>query len=257
MSFTVIIKRLGLAVLCIICGYACFKKKKVIRTVSNIRTMVSDDELKSRMDRIIEWVKTCDTKASIMLTLVCLVLSFIFTSDFFIVGFSKIIQSLRVYSDSDGGCDIKDISISGFFSIAFIIGYLYFTFGSIYRLVMVLYSKISESQIEEGLKKSIYKIANFIFRYKPSPKATSDAYMNSLIHFNNIAKMDDFNTFKSAMESSADNENEDLLSQIYINANRCKEKFEDYNAAICWMLCSLPFLLLLLLSLSVFMTYRG
>lgn len=257
MTFTPLIKGLGLATICFICGYVYLKRKKTDKIHNTAEIMVGKDELKSRMDRIIEWVKTCDTKASIMLTLVCLVLSFVFTSDFFIVGFSKIIQSLRLYFDADGGCNIRDISISGSFSIAFFIGYLYFTFGSIYRFVMVLYSKISESQIEEGLNKRVYKFANWLFKYSPSSKSTSDAYMNSLIHFNNIAKMDDFSSFKSAMESSSDNENEDLLSQIYINANRCKEKFDDYNAAIRWMLYSFPFLLLLLISLSLFMTYRG
>ena len=29
---------------------------------------MDENELQNRMDRIIEWVKTCDTKASIMLT---------------------------------------------------------------------------------------------------------------------------------------------------------------------------------------------
>ena len=199
MTFTTLIKGLGLAAVCFICGYVYLKNKKTNKIHNTDKIMVDNEELKSRMDRIIEWVKTCDTKASIMLTLVCLVLSFVFTSDFFIVGFSKIIQSLRIYVDANGDCNIRDLSISGLFSIVFIIGYLYCTLGSIYRLVMVLYSKISESQIEEGLKKSVYKIANCIFRYKPSSKATSDAYMNSLIHFNNIAKMDDFNSFKFIM----------------------------------------------------------
>lgn len=37
---------------------------------------------------------------------------------------------------------------------------------------------------------------------------------------------------------------DDYLSQIYINAKRCKEKFEDYNSAILWMLKSVPFLVL-------------
>ena len=33
---------------------------------------MENEELKSRMDRIIEWVKTCDTKASIMLSVLSL-----------------------------------------------------------------------------------------------------------------------------------------------------------------------------------------
>lgn len=53
---------------------------------------------------------------------------------------------------------------------------------------MVLYSKINESLIEDSLKKVVYKTANFLFKYKPSEKTTSGVYMDSLIHFNNIAK---------------------------------------------------------------------
>lgn len=34
---------------------------------------MENEELKSRMDRIIEWVKTCDTKASIMLSVLFVV----------------------------------------------------------------------------------------------------------------------------------------------------------------------------------------
>lgn len=43
---------------------------------------MENEELKSRMDRIIEWVKTCDTKASIMLSVLSLSVGIIFTSDF-------------------------------------------------------------------------------------------------------------------------------------------------------------------------------
>ena len=220
-------------------------------------TMVNNEELKSRMDRIIDWVKTCDTKASIMLTLVCLVLSFIFTSDFVMVGFSKIIQSLRIYIDSSGTSSIYDISVSGVLAVVCMVLYLYFTLGSIYRLIMVLYSKINESLIEDGLKKAVYKTANFLFKYKPSEKTTSGVYMDSLIHFNNIANKDCFNVFVEAMRVSGENETNDLLSQIYINAIRCQEKFKDYNEAIKWMICSFPFLVCLYICVSIFMTYRG
>lgn len=219
--------------------------------------MVDKEELKSRMDRIIEWVKTCDTKASIMLTLVCLVLSFIFTSDFILTGFSKVIQSLRLYMDAKGDSNIKDISISALVSIICMAGFVYFSLGSVYRLILVLYSKIEETQIENGLKKLVCRCANWLFGYNPSTKTTGDAYTSSLIHFNNIANYDSFAVYKAAMSSSGENEVEDLLSQIYINANRCKEKFNDYNAAIRWMIYSVIFLIPLFISISFFMTYRS
>ena len=254
MTFTTILKGIGLVSVGILCFSAYIKSKK---TTKKIDKMVSNDELKSRMDRIIEWVKTCDTKASIMLTLVCLVMSFIFTSDFILTGFSKIIQSLRLYMDTKGSGSIGDISISALFAVVFMTCYIYYSLGSVYRLIMVLYSKIEESQIESGLRKRVYQCANRLFKYKPSSKTTGDAYLNSLIHFNNIANYDSYEAYKSAMESSENHEQEDLLSQIYINANRCKEKFNDYNAAIRWMIYSILFLIPLFVSISSFMTYRG
>ena len=97
----------------------------------------------------------------------------------------------------------------------------------------------------------------FLFNYTPSNKNTSDAYLNSLIHFHNIAEYKNFNEYKDAMAESDSIEQDDLLSQIYINANRCKEKFNDYNAAIRWMLYSVPFLIPLFMSISIFLTYRS
>lgn len=254
MTFTTLLKGFCFASICVLCIYACFKKNNRYTTMA---TIVDNEELKSRMDRIIDWVKTCDTKASIMLTLVCLVLSFIFTSDFVMVGFSKIIQSFRIYIDFSDTSNIRDISVSGVIAVVSMVFYLYFTLGSIYRLIMVLYSKINESLIEDSLKKVVYKTANFLFKYKPSEKTTSGVYMDSLIHFNNIANKDSFNAFVEAMGVPGENDANDLLSQIYINAIRCQEKFKDYNAAIRWMLYSIPFLIPLFVSISVFMTYRA
>ena len=254
MGISTLFKVIGVASVCILGLYTILKGNK------KEETMADNNEqrltLESKMDRIIEWVKTCDTKASIMLTLLCLILSIIFTSDFVVNGFSKILQSLRLYYDSTGKNDIHDISITGLLAFVSMVLFIYFTLGSGYRFVMVLYSKIQENQIEDGLKKRIYNFLNWLFVYKPSNKETSDAYLNSLIHFHNIANFNSFSDYKKATENQEYDEVEDLHSQIYINANRCTEKFNDYNAAIRWMLYSVPFLLPLYICLSLFLTYR-
>lgn len=217
---------------------------------------MTNDELKSRMDRIIEWVKTCDTKASIMLTLVCLISSFIFTSDFVLNGLIAVVRTWREYK-CENSC-FNDINIPGVLSVASSLLTLYFVFGSIYRFVMVLYSKIDESLIDNNLKKITYKLFNAFFCYSPCSYNLTGIVSDSLIHFNHISKMS-FADFKGKIENNAEgNDNAsnsaDLISQIYINACRCREKFDDYNAAIKWMLYSIPSLVVLFVSLIYFQT---
>lgn len=55
---------------------------------------MDENELQNRMDRIIEWVKTCDTKASIMLTVLSLSVGIFFTSDFVLSSLLKVILTL-------------------------------------------------------------------------------------------------------------------------------------------------------------------
>lgn len=57
---------------------------------------MENEELKSRMDRIIEWVKTCDTKASIMLSILSLSVGIIFTSDFVLGSLKNVIVNTFV-----------------------------------------------------------------------------------------------------------------------------------------------------------------
>ena len=180
---------------------------------------MKNEELKSRMDRVIEWVKTCDTKASIMLTLVCLMASFVFTSDYVLNGMTAIIKSFREYDCTN--YQFSDVCISGIATIIFLLVALYYIAGSIYRFIMVLYSKIDETLDDNSLKKIIYILANKIFLYKPHQYNFSGADTTSLIHFNNISNMA-YANFKSAVTQNAENADEaensdDLISQIYMS----------------------------------------
>lgn len=60
---------------------------------------MDENELQNRMDRIIEWVKTCDTKASIMLTVLSLSVGIFFTSDFVLSSLLKVITNTFVVSN--------------------------------------------------------------------------------------------------------------------------------------------------------------
>ncbi len=207
-------------------------------------------DLETRMDRIIDWVKTCDTKASIMLTLVGLMTSFVFTSDFVLQGIETIVKSVCNYDIKY--FSIHDISISGLLTILFLLLSIYFLFGSIYRLVMVLYSKISEDLSSKEDHSIIFLLFNIVFRYKWHNYDKKDTFQGSLIHFNHISNLD-FEGFKDQIKTYDEKgELEDYLSQIFINAKRCKQKFLDYNSAIKWMLCAIPFIIFFFISLFIF-----
>ena len=190
------------------------------------------------MDRIIDWVKTCDTKASIMLTVVCLFTSFVFTSDFVLNGLHSIVKSFTDYDFKR--LSFSDINLVGLLTILALGFSLYFLFGSIYRFILVVYSKPQESLDNLKDHSCFFKIFNWFFRYKQTANSDMNTTTDSFIHFYHIAQLD-YLTFKSGItENSVEKENEDYLSQIYINALRCKEKFDDFNAAIRWMLYAMP-----------------
>lgn len=202
-------------------------------------------DLESRMDRIIEWVKACDTKASIMLALVSLMLSFVFTSDFVLEGLKDIFSSVSNY-DSD-----NKSSLSGLLTILFLLASVYSLMGSIYRFIMVVYSKPKES-LEEPKKMSlVFRLFNGLFRYQWRNLNDSNTKKNSLIHLNHIASLS-YEQFKKDINSNEYDETDDYLSQIYINSQRCSEKFDDYNSGIRWMLRALPCLIVFFVSLLIY-----
>ena len=214
-----------------------------------ILIVMEKKDLESRMDRIIEWVKTCDTKASIMLTLVGLLVSFVFTSDFVMKGITSIIRSLLDYHPDSKS--ILDLSITGLFTIVTLLLSVYFLLGSIYRLIMVLYSKPKETLCNTNKLFFIFGLFNLVFRYKWKDLNDVDTVKDSFIHFNHISNLS-YQEFLDGMNSETYKENEDLMSQIYINAKRCSEKFSDYNSAIIWMLRSLPCLIIFFLCLILY-----
>lgn len=210
---------------------------------------MDNGELESRMDRIIEWVKACDTKASIVLALVSLMLSFVFTSDFVLEGLKDIFSSVLNY-DSDNK-SILNISLSGLLTILFLLASVYFLMGSIYRFVMVVYSKPQESLDDSKKMSIVFRLFNCLFRYKWRNLHAPNTKKDSLIHLNHIASLS-YEQFKKDINSNEYDETDDYLSQIYINSQRCSEKFDDYNSGIRWMLRALPCLIVFFVSLLIY-----
>ena len=164
-------------------------------------------ELEKRMDRIIDWVKVCDTKTSIMLSVIAVLLTIVFTSDIAVGSISEIVMRMfdRQYCFYDG------INVIGIFSLLLLLITCVTSIVSIVHFVKVLYAKTNEKQFGD------------------------QHFTDSLIHFHHISSID-FDKFMTEIESYSDASwNQDLLSQIHINAKRCNEKFNDYNEGIWWL----------------------
>lgn len=177
-----------------------------------------------RMDRIIEWVKVCDSKTSILMSVVLLVPTFIIGTDWVLSKLEHIISLIvdALNSHGEGFC----FSIVNFIVLLLLLSTITFTIMSFCFFLSVFKAKIKENTYGDDVKKE------------------------SLVHLNNIAGITDFETYKRlTAEETEDDYYEDLLSQTYINAKRCAEKFELYNKGLRWlgfaMICLILFIFML------------
>lgn len=159
--------------------------------------LVSKDDLLARLDRLLNWISSCDTKSSIVIAGVGLFLT-IFTSEH---SFNMLKTILT-----------KTIDHMYVFNVVYLIGFsialLFFAYGS-YCLIRVLVPRLS---------KDLKKIEN--------------TYNDSLYYFESISK----NSFLE-FENKIKNRNEhtdikDILSQIYINSRICTIKYAYYSKGI-------------------------
>lgn len=187
------------------------------------------EEQKERMDRIIEWVKTCDTKTSIMLSLTVLVTSLLIGNDYMLNGLQQILSNIF------GACknpSLYGFSLSATLALTAMLCCLYLVGSSLLHFIRVLSAKTDPKQTRDDLVKT-----------------------DSLIHFKSIADIKTYNEFKSRMMQETDDEKyEDLLSQTYINAKRCEEKFEDYNIGLNRLVYAMVACVVYIGSMVVFMS---
>lgn len=169
---------------------------------------LNKEEMISRMDRIIHWVEVCDTKTSIILAVQAMVLTVVCSTDFVFDAVKKVLSDTIFLKDEKVFC------FWGFMVFVFLL-LLIATFTiSLYHLFKVLEAKADAKQTKD--------------------KNVRDK--DSLIHFHCIADKEtfkDYRAFLAKIESETEPEEmHDLLSQVYINANRCDEKFNHYNKGL-------------------------
>lgn len=176
-------------------------------------------DLESRLARIVEWIKTCDTKTSFLLALVGVMLPIVLQSkllqDDMMLAFTKI-GDKNVSCVSSCLCYIYVIAVLGF-------GLLLLT--SCWKFLNVLFAKRTESLNERILGNNCESVDQNVFK-------------NSLLHFHHISTMT-YEQFKSDFDAeTSDGLREDLLSQIYINSCRCNEKYTYYNDGVRYLFFS-------------------
>lgn len=178
----------------------------------------------SRMDRIIEWVKVCDNKTSILLSVALLVPTVTIGTDW-VLGKIQSVISLFVEACHNNG-EGYFFSFPNFCSIILLLG-MVLCFGLCFaKFIKVLRAKTKENSYGVDVKS------------------------NSLIHFNNLSEIGTFESYKQKVSEETDDAYyEDLLSQTYINAKRCAEKFADYNAGVQWLCMAIASLACFVVSL--------
>lgn len=188
---------------------------------------INKNELISRMDRIIHWVEVCDTKTSIILAVQAMVLTVTCSTDFVFVTLKEIIKTTFFYD----GC--KEFSFLNLLVIVLFMSLIIMCSVSMFHLFKVLEAKTNANQTgQEHVRDK-----------------------DSLIHFQciaNQAAFPKFDSFADAMNSETeDGERKDLLSQIYINAVRCNEKFKEYNNGLKWLKRALIVLIIFVVTVFV------
>lgn len=171
---------------------------------------MNKDNLLERLDRLLDWIKSCDTKASIGITGVGIFLT-IFLSEQSLTGIKQIILAAT-----------REIN-----------------FSNLIYLLLILIAVISV--IYGGFN----LISVLVPRLNSYASKISGTRSNSFYYFGSIAN-NDYDSFKQKiLNESEDDEIEDLLSQIYINSKICDVKFRFYKTGIIYSFSGIVALILL------------
>lgn len=158
------------------------------------------EEAKASLDRINGWINSCDSKAGIVLALVGVLLTIIFTND----GMAEMYKVLQNIVSPKNFCTILYI---GFLLVSiFVLCY------GIARLIFTLIARIDSN---------VYKEPGMI--------------TDSVLFFGKISNKASYQVFQSDILNMTKEEYlNDILSQIYINSKIANEKYVNYNKGIWW-----------------------
>jgi Family of unknown function (DUF5706) len=165
----------------------------------------------SQLDRHLDWIKSCDTKSSIVLAVVGIFLT-IFTSEYSLKMFATIIE-----------LSLANINFSNVLYLSFLaVAFGSFIYGT-YSLISVLTPRLSkEANVHENVDVN-----------------------NSLYFFESISR-NKFSEFKDKVyQRTPEDEINDILAQIYVNAKISTEKYKHYSKGILCVFLGIGMILIL------------
>ncbi len=183
------------------------------------------DDIKKYADKTYKqvsfWINNCDFKASILLTLVGVILTIAFTSDCILGEIPKQVRDVVLLFKGNGSA-CSCVSILLLVILAFSLGYL---IGCIKKLLLVLYAHTDDSRDkDDAISISFYR------RIGEKP----------------------YNEYKKLVEEiSEDAEIDDKLRQVYDTSRRCTDKFTYYDKGLKSMKVGLLLFAIYLLIFSI------
>lgn len=158
---------------------------------------VNKNDLLARLDRLLDWIKSCDTKSSIVIAGTGLFLT-IFTSEH---SFNMLKTILTKTFD-------HMYFLKVLYIIFFSISLLFFVYGS-YCLIRVLAPRLSKDL-----------------------KGLEHTENDSLYYFESISTNTFLGFVNKVKTRNEDDDIQDILSQIYINSKICTLKYFHYSQGI-------------------------
>ncbi|MCH5242704.1 MAG: hypothetical protein J1F67_09840 [Muribaculaceae bacterium] len=182
---------------------------------------VYKDEITSDIhDQIIRWTENCDTKSSIILAFIGVILSILFTSEFILNTLTEQIHNIIIYYCNK----IGDFSLRSTLMFVTLISFLILVFIS----------------------------CNFLIK---SLKANINCSEDSLLFFGKIAQFTKEEYINKFRDTSEIDLKLDKLSQIYICAKICMNKFFYYNKSITYLKASIIIFIFFIIFLIVVKAY--
>lgn len=161
-------------------------------------------------EQVSSWINNCDSKASILLALIGVVLSIAFTSDYILGGIEGMVKDVIILVKGEGSaCACASIFILVILGIS-----LGFLVDSVRNMLLVLYARLDDSRDAENPS---------ICYYRSIGAKTYDEYKRLVENVDDDALI------------------EDKLRQVHDCSKICSSKFKYYNEGISSMKVGLVF----------------
>jgi len=182
-----------------------------------MKNKYTKEDAYKNLEFINSWINNSDTKASIVLGLIGIILTIIFSNSSLI---NKCVQLMNEFT--------KKIQFSDILYIAFLLSAITLFLLGLYKLIKVLI---------------------------PTLKIKHKAQTKSFLYFGDIATYSGSFEFKEELKKAKENEIfDDILNQLYINSTICNNKFNNFTVGLkCSLIGLILFFILFFLGISIYL----